>query len=456
MNKSTTGENITMIDATEKANLNSENRKKILVVNVCNPLSHGGAAIAVSLLKNLNSVIPEADVYLMPTRELDVSVYISKYGFDPESFVKHNWFKDKKSTLVSLFASLGTATWAFLSCSSFSLLSRLGIKTKNMYDEYDLVLDMSSDMLNEYYGTVYPIFSLFQLELILRCKKPVVVCPASIGPFKNRLLKRWVSSVLSKTDLVIAREETTLDFLKEVGVPEKKIYFAADLAFLFEPVAQSRSEEIVSSLGIIRSDRPLIGVATSSEIYRYCFPEISEAQGKYDEYVKLMAEATDFIIERFDVDVIFIPHFVFPDEFVKNDKIASKDIYSKVRNKERVKLLLDDYRADEVKGVIGLCDMLVSCRMHAAIAGTSSGVPTVALSFGHKFHSVLGKMLGQSKYIVKTDDAYSTVLENLKQTVADAWVNRASIHEDLDRKRVIVKEKALSSFYKIKELLYRD
>lgn len=96
-----------------------------------------------------------------------------------------------------------------------------------------MVLDLSSDSLNEYYGVVYPLFSLFQLELILLCKKKVVVCPASIGPFKNGLMKRLVRRVLSRTDLVIAREETTSNFLREVGVPESKIHLAADLAFLF-------------------------------------------------------------------------------------------------------------------------------------------------------------------------------------------------------------------------------
>ena len=195
------------------------------------------------------------------------------------------------------------------------------------------MLDLSSDALNEYYGIALPLFSLFQLDLLLLCKKKVVVCPASIGPFKNLFMKRLVGRVLSKTDLVIAREETTLNFLKEVGVPESKIYFAADLAFLFEAVSKEQADEIITSLGLHRGNRPLIGVAPSSEIFRYCFPAISEVKGKYDEYVRLMAEAADFMVEKFDADLVFIPHFVSPNEFIKNDKIASQDVYNQVKNK---------------------------------------------------------------------------------------------------------------------------
>jgi len=114
---------------------------------------------------------------------------------------------------------------------------------------------------------------------------------------------------------------------------------------------------------------------------------------------------------------------------------------------------MDDYRADEVKGVIGLCDMVVSCRMHAAIAATSSTVPTVALSFGHKFHSVLGKMLGQDRCIVKTDADYSKVLADLEQTIAYTWNNRLIIKMELNQKCVTVKEQTLLSFDEIKELI---
>ena len=337
---------------------NSIYRKKILVVNVANPLSHGGAAIAVSLVKSLSTTIPQAEVLFMATRDSDVSIYTKNYGFKPESFVKHTWLRSRKSTFATLFASLGPATRTYLSCVWYNFLSKLGVKSQSIYEDYDLVMDLSSDALNEYYGIALPLFSLFQLDLILLCKKKVVVCPASIGPFKNLFMKRLAGRILSKTDLVVAREETTLNFLKEVGIPDSKIYFAADLAFLFESVSKEQAGKILSSLKVERGNRPLIGVAPSTEISRYCFPDISDVKGKYDEYVRVMAETTDFIVEKYDADIVFIPHFVFPGERIKNDKIASQDIFNQVKNKCHVKLLIDDYRADEVKGIIGLCDMI--------------------------------------------------------------------------------------------------
>jgi colanic acid/amylovoran biosynthesis protein len=428
-------------------------RKKILVVNFSNPLSHGGAAIAISMMKNLTSVIPNAEISIMATRDFDASVYINTYGFDSAYFVKHTWFRSRKSAFFTLLRTAAPASWAYLSCLSYNLLSRIGFKCRNMYEDYDIVLDLSSDSLNEYYGFVYPLFSLFQLELLLLCKKKVIVFPASIGPFKNLFMKRLVGRVLSRTDLVIAREQTTLDFLKEVGIPPEKVHFAADLAFLFEPASKIKSKTIADNLGLAHEGRHLISIAPSSEIHRFCFSDISDQKQKYLDYVKLMAELTDYIIEQFDSDVVFIPHFVFPDEFIKNDKIACQDIYDRISNKGCVKILMDNYSADEVKGIIGLSDMMVSCRMHAAIASTSSSIPTVALSFGHKFHSVLGKMLGQNKCIVKCDSSYCDVLSNLKQTVTYTWANRMLIQIDLNKKSDIIKEKALSSFYKLKEFM---
>ena len=63
-------------------------------------------------------------------------------------------------------------------------------------------------------------------------------------------------------------------------------------------------------------------------------------------------------------------------------------------------------------------------------------------------------MLGQERSIVKTDSDYQTVLSNLEQIMTYTWDNRLSIREELNQKRITVKEKALSSFIKIKELLY--
>lgn len=427
--------------------------KKILLVNFPNPLSHGGAAIAISLIKYLRMTLPEAYIDIMTTREFDVSIYTGKYGFNHKNFIKHNWFRSRKSLLFSLLASCGPALWVLLVSLSYNLLSKLRMKARNIYENYNIVLDLSSDSLNEYYGLVYPLFSLFELELLLLSKKKVVVCPASIGPFKNKFMKRLVRYILSRTALVIAREETTLSFLRDIGIPENKLLFAADLAFLFTAAPKNCGDAIVSSLGLNPQIHRLVGVAPSSEIFRYCFPDISDSKNKYQKYIQLMAEATDFIIEKFNADVILIPHFIFPNEFIKNDKIASQDIYNHITNKARVKLLLDDYRADEVKSVIGLCDIVISCRMHAAIASTSSTVPTVALSFGHKFHSVLGKMLGQEKCIVNTNTDFTTILTNLKQVIINVWTNKTSIKEELKRQIPIVQNKASTSFDKINELL---
>ncbi len=432
---------------------NSVQRKKILVVNLSNPLSHGGAAIAISLIKGLKSVIPKADISLMATRESDVSIYTKNYGFDPGSFVKHSWFRSRKSTSATIFASLVPATRMYLSCVWYNFLTKLGINVHSVYDDYDMVLDLSSDSLNEYYGIAYPLFSLFQLDLILLCKKKIVVCPASIGPFKNPLMKHLVKRVLSKTDLVIAREKTTLNFLKEIGVPENKIHFAADLAFLFEPVSKDRANEIAASIGFQGGNRPLIGVTPSAEIFRYCFPEISGLKDKYNEYTQLMAEATDFLVKKFSADVVFIPHFVFPNEVIKNDKIPCQDIYKALKNKEHVKILIDDYRADEVKALFGLCDMVLSCRMHAAIAATSSAVPTVALSFGHKFHSVLGKMLRPDKCIVRTDDSYEQVLGALTQAVEYCWANRLFMRATLSSNQEKARALAFSTILRIHEMV---
>jgi polysaccharide pyruvyl transferase WcaK-like protein len=431
---------------------------RILVINVCNPLSHGGAAITISLLKLLKTAIPYSVVTLMVTRESDAEVYKERYRIKNVNFIKHTWYRPRESVFASILHTSLTATWAFFRCLTYYLPRNFGIKINNIYGEYDIVLDLNSDSLNEYYGVTFPLFTLFQLMLVLLCGKPVIVCPSSIGPFKNGLLKQFASFVLSKMHLIIVRDETSRDYLHNMGLSSAKVQFTADLAFLLEPITTKEAKALLETeeIEIDKGNKLLIGVAPSQEIYRYFSSKTKDKYiDKYRKYVKLMAEISDFIIERFDATVIFIPHFDTP-EFSKNDRIVCRKIYQEVKNKHRAKLIQGNYRADEIKGIIKLCDMFIGCRMHSAIASMSSGVPTLVLAYGHKFHGILGKMMGQEACIVNADSDFESVLSLLKQKVEYIWENKNSIKDELQERAKLAKARARTNVLLIKKALERE
>ena len=80
--------------------------------------------------------------------------------------------------------------------------------------------------------------------------------------------------------------------------------------------------------------------------------------------------------------------------------------------------------------------------MHATIASTSMLVPTIGIAYSHKMHGIIGKMLGQEKYILDVKDLN---YEGLKSKVYNVWQNREGIRAELARRIPQVKEKALLS-----------
>lgn len=61
---------------------------------------------------------------------------------------------------------------------------------------------------------------------------------------------------------------------------------------------------------------------------------------------------------------------------------------------ERVRLAGGDFSAGDYKAIISRCDLVVAERMHAAIAGLSTGVPTLLIGYSIKAEGILTDLLG--------------------------------------------------------------
>ena len=135
---------------------------------------------------------------------------------------------------------------------------------------------------------------------------------------------------------------------------------------------------------------------------------------------------------------------------ITDDRTAIGEIYLKVKNKSRVSVITGEYSPQELKAIIGLCDLFVGARMHATIASTSMLVPTVGLAYSPKMYGIIGEMLGQQKYIV---DIKNINYDKLLNTILEAWENQTSIKADLEKRMPIVKDRAWLSGKYVKELI---
>jgi len=272
----------------------------------------------------------------------------------------------------------------------------------------------------------------------------VAIYSQSIGPFK-KITMPLARLCLNRADLIVVRENVTKNYLKDIGVNNPSMYLAAEIAFLLEPAPRQKVREIIlkENINANKKNGPLIGIGASALIYR-------AFKSKNNVYVALMAKIADYLVEKLNAQVVFISHVIIPSKYsYYDDRFVAEKIYQLARNKNRIKIIKGDYSPEELKGIIGRCDLFIGARMHSNIASTSMHVPTIALAWSHKYHGIMG-MLEQEKYVC---DIGTTTFNELVSKINDVWSNRAEIRKKLTSKTRELEESALYSGRLVKRLI---
>src|SRR5690606_29789743 len=133
--------------------------------------------------------------------------------------------------------------------------------------------------------------------------------------------------------------------LEDVGVTQE-IHLTADPAFLLEPEPLPPDALMTEGVDL---DRKL--VAFSVREPGPAAPDMDPPQ-----YFALLAHAADFIIDRYDADVVFVP-------MEKTDVQHSHAVVAGMRNAERVEIIRRRYSPRQVLGLMQHFDFGVGMRL---------------------------------------------------------------------------------------------
>ena len=410
---------------------------KILFTNTNCSVNKGSAAQVISTCETLRTLIPNLQITLisrLPERDSklcrihNIKVVSDMWLRLPREGV---WLSIYYMGLHPLFNML----WAIL----FKIgLNPMSIKNPIIqeYVSADAIINLSGDSFSDGKGG----FSIDIDSTILfgiSLKKPIVIYSQSIGPFMWAVtaLARYC---LSNANLVIIREEITKNYLEELGI-KSPIYLTADCAFILDSALYDRVKDILSRESINTTKKPLIGISANAML-----------DDEENNYVNSMAQLIDYAIEKLKAHVVFVPHVVSMKEGGEDDdRVMDEKIYKLTKNKENVDLITGDYSPEELKGIIGLCDIFIGGRMHANIAALSSGVPTIATAWSHKYYGIM-QAVGQDKYVC---DFKTMNFEDLKSKIDDLWHNKEKIREELKVKVEDQKKLAWYSGELVRDLL---
>lgn len=205
---------------------------------------------------------------------------------------------------------------------------------------------------------------------------PVMLYAIGAGPLEKRSLYGEISDILNKVHLITVRDVDSKHLLESIGVI-KEIHVTADPAFLLDAAAIDQDTRIKEN---IITERKMIAMSVREP--GGAAPDLNE-----NTYHSLLANAADYMVDRFGADILFIP-----TERHHLDMQHSHAVISLMLRPQHAHVLKGEYSAAQLLSIMSHCDFAVGMRLHFLIFAALQHVPFVALPYASKVKGLLDEL----------------------------------------------------------------
>jgi polysaccharide pyruvyl transferase CsaB len=202
---------------------------------------------------------------------------------------------------------------------------------------------------------------------------PVILYAISAGPLVTTGARLAVRNALnvSPPPVVTVRDRQGYRLLEDVGVAPE-IHLTADPAFLLDP--EELSQDALKAEGV-EFDRHLVGFSVREP--GPAAPDIDP-----EEYHALLANAADFVVKRYDANVLFVP-------MEKTDVQHSHAVVAHMQMAERAEILKRRYSPRQILNLMGHLEFAIGMRLHFMIFAALRATPFVPLPYASKVSGLL-------------------------------------------------------------------
>ena len=204
----------------------------------------------------------------------------------------------------------------------------------------------------------------------------VMLYAVGAGPLGDPAVQAAVREALEHVDVITVRERGAQHVLEEAGV-HRDIIVTADPALLLK--AEPLPRGIMKHEGL-EGRRRLIGMSVRE-------PGVAAPDIDPKEYHALLANAADFMVDRFDADIVFVPmeHSVL-------DTQHSHAVIAQMLRAQRATVLKGAYSSGQLLSLMSKFRFAVGMRLHFLIFAALRGVPFVALPYAGKVSGFLEEL----------------------------------------------------------------
>lgn len=275
--------------------------------------------------------------------------------------------------------------------------------------------------------------------------------------FKNNAIKDLHSAQLEHSKFFYCRDAATANIVKmnfKNILPE----IAPDPAFAMKPASEADVDNLIIKEGLVDFFKKPVVMCTCCEpapIARYCFDRIRNPEEKLNAHRALFAQLIQYINDKYQVNILFLPHALGPGRALDDRRIA-KDILVRANlPQNNARLLNVDISARLLKGLIGKAEFLVAERIHSVIG--ASGMTTPFLCLGSKtdyrITGIISEMLNLTESVYYL---HMPIKEELFVKFDMLWEKRGDIKNHLDLKRTAFLARLTSAAETIRGKLMTD
>ncbi len=290
----------------------------------------------------------------------------------------------------------------------------------------DLFLSGGGSLLQDVTSTRSLIYYLAIMTITKFLGKPVMVYANGIGPIERKVNRFLTKNILNRVDLITLRDDKSMEYVRELGIKNKNIYVTADPVFTLEASSKDRVNQIFDIEKIPR-DKKIIGISIRQ-------------WKKSKNLIQIMVEAIDYIVDKYDVNVLLVPMH-YPEDLgisVEIKNLVDKGCY----------VIKEKYNVEEIMGIIREFEIIIAMRLHSLIYAANQEIPMIGLSYDPKVDGIL-KSLGMDSIC----NVEEFTLRDLINNVDNVMINRESLKEKLRAQDIELKRKALSNVTMALELL---
>lgn len=359
-------------------------------------VNKGAELMLMAMIEKINQLWPDAEICLSPRLN---SSYLSRAKVG--AYQKLNLRKGK-------FDLNSFSYW--LPKKFRHYLKRVwGIVTEV---DIDVILDASGFS----YGDQWPDLALIQTgkesKRFKKHNKHYIFMPQALGPFTQKINKKWATRAFFNASLVCARDEVSYQAVNSTE-HASNITLAPDFTNLLLPVVANEYSALADGIAIIPNSK-MLSEQNKNELWR-------------ERYLMCLVTLIELLIQK-GQNVFLLNHEGRSDELIcqQVNQLLKQPI-----------AIVSPKSALQVKAIIGQCVLTICSRFHGCVSSLSQGVPCVATSWSHKYEQLFAEY-GQQNCLLNSELQGT----NLVQFITDILNDVPEIKQVLQIKSKAYKEQS--------------